>query len=196
VVLSTAYFGPISYYAALYHTDEVIIEAHEHYVKQTFRNRCTIATDQGPLNLTAYVEKGNQLKMPITAMRISGHNDWQLQHLHALATYYGHSPFYEYYIDDLREVFLRGHDGTLFGMNEALRKHLCAEIGFDPCVQYSTEWMGPQPSLHALEDMKPYYQVAGISGRQPFLPNMSILDLLFNMGPESLLVLDQLWNRN
>lgn len=190
LLLPTAYFGPISYYAALYHADEVVIEACEHYTKQTLRNRCTIATDQGPMNLSAFVEKGNKLKMPIREVRLSDHNDWPRLHMHALATYYGQSPFYEYYIDDLREVFLHGHDGTLLGMNEALRRHICSEIGFVPNVHYSDEWMGPMPELPTLINPTPYYQIAGVSGRQPFQGNMSILDLLFNMGPESLLVLD------
>lgn len=192
MLLPTAYLGPISYYAALYHADEVIIEAHEHYTKQTLRNRCTIATDQGPMSLSAFVEKGNKLKMPIQEIRLSDHNDWPRLHLHALATYYGQSPFYEYYIDDLREVFLHGHDGTLFGMNEALRKHICKEIGFEPNVRYSDEWMGPIATLPKLESLPPYYQIASVSGRQPFQSDMSILDLLFNMGPEAILVLSKL----
>jgi len=190
MLLPTAYLAPISYYAALYHADEVEIEACEHYTKQTLRNRCTIATDQGPMALSAFVEKGNKLKMPIRELRLSDHNDWPRLHLHALATYYGQSPFYEYYIDDLREVFLHGHDGTLFGMNEALRRHICQEIGFEPRVRYSTEWMGPMPELPRLVEPKPYYQIAGVSGRQPFMGDMSVLDLLFNMGPEAILVLD------
>lgn len=191
LVLPIAYIAPISYYAALYHAPEVVIEACEHYVKQTLRTRCVIATDQGAQTLSINVEKGNKLKMPIREVRLSGHNDWPRLHLHALATYYGQSPFYEYYIDDLREVFLHGHDGSLFGLNEALRQHICQEIGFTPNVRYSTEWMGPQGNLPVIRDQKPYYQVAGVTGRQPFLPDMTILDLLFNMGPESILVLDQ-----
>lgn len=191
LVLPIAYFAPISYYAALYHAPEVVIEACEHYVKQTLRTRCVIATDQGAQTLSINVEKGKKLKMPIREVRLSGHNDWPRLHLHALATYYGQSPFYEYYIDDLREVFLHGHDGSLFGLNEALRQHICQEIGFTPNVRYSTEWMGPQGNLPVIRDQKPYYQVAGVTGRQPFLPDMTILDLLFNMGPESILVLDQ-----
>jgi len=191
MLLPTAYLAPISYYAALYQAEEVVIEAHEHYIKQTLRNRCTIATDQGAMTLSAFVEKGNKLKMPIQEVRLSDHNDWPRLHLHALATYYGQSPFYEYYIDELREVFLHGHDGTLFGMNEALRRHICQEIGFEPKVRYSTEWMGPIESLPRLKESVPYYQIAGVSGRQPFQSDMSILDLLFNMGPESILVLDK-----
>lgn len=190
MLLPTAYLAPVSYYAALYHADEVVIEAREHYMKQTLRNRCTIATDQGPLMLSAYVEKGNQLRMPVSEMRLSPHNDWPNQHLHALATYYGQSPFYEYYIDDLREVLLHGHDGTLLGMNEALRQHICREIGFEPNVRLSTEWMGPMPELPSVE-LPPYYQVAASTGRQPFTNDVSVVDLLFNMGPEAILVLDK-----
>ena len=206
VVLPVAYFAPVSYYAVLYAGEEVVIEANEHYTKQTLRTRCIIATDQGPQTLSVNVEKGNKLKMPIREVHLSNHGDWQRQHLYSLATYYGNSPFYEYYIDDLREVFLHGHDGTLFGMNEALRQHICREIGFEPKIRYSEQWMGPldcitpnglfrseAPSL-PLGSMKipPYYQVACVGGRQQFMADVSILDLLFNMGPESILILEKI----
>ena len=152
------------------------------------------------------VEKGNKLKMPIREVRLSSHGDWQRQHLYSWATYYGNSPFYEYYIDDLRETFLHGHDGTLFGMNEALRQHICQEIGFAPKVRYSEQWMGPldcvasngafrsdAPSLQLGNLRVPqYYQVAGAEGRQAFMADVSILDLLFNMGPEAILILERM----
>ena len=190
----------------MYAADEVTLEAYEHFTKQTLRTRCTIATDQGPLTLSAKVEKANRLGTPIRSVRLSDHDDWQRQHLSALATYYGSSPFYEYYIDELREVLLHGHDGTLFGMNEALRRYLCSELGITTRVSYSTQWMGPMdcvasngrfvpdaPSLgmgHV--EVPTYYQVAGSTGRQPFIADVSIVDLLFNMGPESILVLDKI----
>lgn len=201
MTLPTAYLAPISYYMALYGADEVVIEANEHYVKQTLRNRTTIATGQGELMLTAYVEKGSRKHMPIGEMRLSGHNDWPRQHLYALATYYGMSPFYEYYIDDLRQVLLEGHDGTLMGMNEALCRHICHEIGFEPNVRYSTEWMGPEAEQNAalLAERvaralaaEPYYQIGALQGSRPFMNDMSIVDLLFNMGPEAIVVLDKL----
>ena len=206
IVLPTAYLAPVSYFAVLYLADEVVIEANEHYTKQTLRTRCTIATDQGPQTLSVNVEKGNKLKMPIREVRLSSHGDWQRQHLYSWATYYGNSPFYEYYIDDLRETFLHGHDGTLFGMNEALRQHICQEIGFAPKVRYSEQWMGPldcvasngafrsdAPSLQLGNLRVPqYYQVAGAEGRQAFMADVSILDLLFNMGPEAILILERM----
>ena len=201
IVLPTAYLGTVSYYAALYHADEVVIEAHEHYLKQTLRNRCQIATGQGVQTLSAYVEKGKQSKMSIGEVRLSDHNDWPRQHLYSLATYYGMSPFYEYYIDDLKEVLLHGHDGTLLGMNEALRRHICKEIGFEPNVRYSTEWMGPVAEQNAAEwaqrirpalEAAPYYQIGAVQGNLPFMADMSIVDLLFNMGPEAIAVLHKL----
>ena len=89
-------------------------------------------------------------------------------------------------------------------MNEALRRHICREIGFEPKVRYSEQWMGPldciapngafkpETFLHVLGkvEVPPYYQVAGVEGRQPFMADVSILDLLFNMGPEAILVFE------
>ena len=190
LILPTAYFAPVSYYATLFAADEVVIEACEHYVKQTFRNRCLIATHTGAQALSINVQKGNRPKMPIREVRLSDHGNWMHQHLYSLATYYGNSPFYEYYIDEIRDVMLHGHDGTLFGLNEVLRRKMCELIGFEANVHYSTEWMGGcEFTPLANEKIVPYYQVATDEGRHPFQPDMSIVDLLFNMGPESILIL-------
>ena len=190
LVLPTAYFAPVSYYATLFGADDVVIEACEHYVKQTFRNRCLIATHTGAQTLSINVQKGNRLKMPIREVKLSDHGNWLHQHLYSLATYYGNSPFYEFYIDEIREVMQHGHDGTLFGLNESLRRKMCELIGFEPHVRYSEQWMG-LADFPVLADGTaiPYYQVATDEERLPFQPNMSILDLLFNMGPEAILVL-------
>lgn len=201
MTLPTQYLAPVSYYAALYHSDEVIIEAHEHYVKQTLRNRAIIATGQGEQTLSVNVARGNRMKADIGEIQLSDHGDWPRQHLYSLATYYGMSPFYDYYIDDLREVLLHGHDGTLLGMNEALRCHICREIGFEPNVRLSDEWQGPTADQTAAEwsqrvkpllAAQPYYQIGAVQGNRPFMNDMSIVDLLFNMGPESILVLERL----
>jgi hypothetical protein len=205
ILLPTAYLAPVSYYAALFHADEAVIEANEFYVKQTLRNRCVIATNQGPQVLSINVVKGNRPRTPIRTVRLSDHGNWMHQHLYSLATYYGNSPFYEFYIDDIREVMMNGHDGTLFGLNEALRTRICELIGFTPNVRYSEQWMGE--NLEPLADptirhnVPEYYQIAKADGKQPFQPDMSIVDLLFNMGPESILTLRDLvptkiWNKD
>ena len=191
-VLPISYFGPVSYYATLFGADSVVIEACEHYVKQTLRNRCLIATHAGAQTLSINVQKGAQPKIPIREVQLSDHGNWMHQHLYSLATYYGNSPFYEFYIDEIRDVMMHGHDGTLFGLDEALRRKMCELIGFEANVTYSHEWMGgcDFPTL-ADGDAVHYYQVARDEGRRPFQSDMSIVDLLFNMGPESILVLKQ-----
>jgi len=210
VLLSTAYLAPVSYYAKLFHAPRVIIEEHENYNKQTYRNRAFIGTDQGPLALSIPVEKGYKIKCPIREIRLSNHGEWRHQHLVALMSNYGNSPFYEYYIDEIEDL-IRAPYTFLFDLNEALREKICQLIGFTPCIEYSNTYIElPQTStdnattdivdfrnrIHPKKDFHhedpdfraiPYYQV--FDTRHPFMENLSILDLLFNMGPESLLVL-------
>ena len=202
VLLSTAYFAPVAYYALLFHEPEIMIEANENYNKQSYRNRMFIGTDQGPLALSVNVEKGYAIKCPIREVRLSGHGDWLHQHEIAFMSNYGSTPFYDYYIDDILKIL--NSEETLFEMNEKLRQHICHLIGFEPNVRYTTDYVSPETegirdlrnTLHPKKDVamavpefkaKPYYQVFGL--KHPFMPNLSILDLLFNMGPESILVL-------
>jgi hypothetical protein len=183
---------------------EVVIEAHEHYNKQSYRNRAFIHSAQGAQALSIPVEKGYRVKCPIREVRLSDHGEWRHQHLVAWMSNYGNSPFYEYYIDELSAILQHPYT-FLFDLNEALRQKVCELIGFTPNVRFSTEYVTPTPemrdlreSIHpkrsieeALPELRvvPYYQV--FRDREPFQFNLSILDLLFNMGPESLLVLRQ-----
>lgn len=202
-VLSTAYFAPVAYYALLFHEQDIVIEAHENYNKQSYRNRMFIGTNQGPLALSVNVEKGYETKCPIQEVRLSSHGDWLHQHEIALMSNYGSSPFYEYYIDDILEV-LRSDEQTLFGLNEKIRERICELIGFSAKVRYSDQYLRNDsenfrdlrntlhPKKSILESVpefvaNPYYQVFG--QKQTFMPNLSVLDLLFNLGPESILVL-------
>lgn len=202
-VLSTAYFAPVAYYALLFHEQDIVIEAHENYIKQSYRNRMFIGTNQGPLALSVNVEKGYETKCPIQEVRLSSHGDWLHQHEIALMSNYGSSPFYEYYIDDILEV-LRSEEQTLFGLNEKIRERICELIGFSAKVRYSDQYLRNDsenfrdlrntlhPKKNILESVpefvaNPYYQVFG--QKQTFMPNLSVLDLLFNLGPESILVL-------
>lgn len=209
-LLSTAHLGPVAYYAVLYHAERVVVEAHENYNKQSWRNRFTIGTDQGPQTLSIPVERGARAKCPIGRLRLSAHGDWRHQLESALATNYGSTPFYEYYIDDLLAVY-DAHRETLFDLNEALRRRICQLIGFEPRVELTDGYLDaaalrPGGGGAALLDLRealhpkrplaaalpafravPYWQVHAAA--QPFMANLSIVDLLFNMGPESLLVL-------
>ena len=108
-LLSTTYFGPVQWYQKLYRYEEVEIEQWESFQKQTYRNRCLIATTQGVQALTVPVERNSQLSalnsQLIKDVRISDHGNWRHLHWNALVSAYGESPFFEYYQDDIRPFF-------------------------------------------------------------------------------------------
>ena len=192
-LLSTTYFGPVQWYQKLCRADEVVIDQHESFLKQTYRNRCLIATTQGVQALTVPVEHDNS--QSIKDIRISDHGNWRHLHWNALQSAYGESPFFEYYQDDIRPFFEQRWT-YLFDFNEVIRTKICELIDIQPNVNFSLELSGQDfreaiRPKHPLPDPdftpKPYYQV--YQQKHGFLPNLSILDLLFNMGPESILYL-------
>lgn len=200
-LLSSAYWAPVQYYAKLYAYPEVWVEAWEHYVKQTYRNRCLIASPAGVQALTVPVVKPDTDKCPMKDIRISDHGNWCHLHWNALEAAYGNSPFFEYYADDFLPFYTRKWD-FLLDFNEAICRKVCELLDLHPSVSrtsaYSLVLGGADdfrssisPKVDWRSDAafmaRPYYQV--FAGRYGFLPNLSVADLLFNMGPEALLVL-------
>ena len=197
VLLSTTYFGPVQWYQKLYRSDEAEIEQWESFQKQTYRNRCLIAAPNGIQALTVPVEHNSQL---IKDIRVSDHGNWRHLHWNALVTAYSESPFFEYYQDDIRPFYEQRWD-YLLDFNEAIRAKMCELIDIQPNVSYSLEFRTLNSQLRDFRETirpkhpapdpdftpRPYYQVW--QQKHGFLPNLSILDLLFNMGPESILYL-------
>ena len=198
VLLSTTYFGPVQWYQKLYRSDEVQIEQWESFQKQTYRNRCLIAAPNGIQALTVPVE--HTVSPLIKDLKVSDHGNWRHLHWNALVTAYSESPFFEYYQDDIRPFYEQRWD-YLLDFNEAIRAKMCELIDIQPKVSYSLEFRTLNSQLQDFRETirpkhpapdpdftpKPYYQVW--QQKHGFLPNLSILDLLFNMGPESILYL-------
>ena len=203
VLMTTAYFAPVSYYAFLLRADRVCIEQCEHYHKQSWRNRCLLSAANGPIALTVPVEKEND--QDIRQVRITEKDNWRHRHWQSLASAYQSSPFFEYYEDDLRPLVEEPCRPFLFDFNESIRQKICELLDIRTPVALTEDYKADYQSCDNLTDLReaihpkrdfrllpgyaprPYTQV--FDARFGFQPELSILDLLFNMGPESLLVL-------
>ncbi len=201
-ILSSAYLAPVEYYTKLYAYDKVYVERFDHYMKQTYRNRCIIASADGLLSLTVPTEKGDEAKCLMKDIRISDHGNWRHVHWNAFVAGYKHSPFFDYYADEFHCFFERKYE-FLYDFNAELCDWICAQIDMQPDMEPTDDYLAEvevaddfRESIHPKRDWKEsdpafspkaYYQVFDV--KQGFLPNLSIVDLLFNMGPESLLVL-------
>lgn len=216
VILTSTYFGPVQWYQKLVRHDRTLIERYDSFVKQTYRNRCVIATANGLQALTVPVERstaagntsGNGL---MKDMRISDHGNWRHLHWNALQSAYGESPFFEYYADDIRPFFERRWT-FLYDFNLEICHKMCQLLDIQPYIQptdhftpicteppyiiygddgtpAATDYREAIRPKHPLHDSaftpRSYYQV--YARRHGFMPNLSILDLLFNMGNESIL---------
>ncbi len=209
-LLQTTYFGPVQWYQKLYRYDQVLIEQYDSYQKQTFRNRCVIATANGLQALTVPVEHpANSQELIVNSpkvkdLRISDHNQWRRIHWNALQSAYSESPFFEYYADDIRPFFEKRYT-FLIDFNEEIRQKMCELIDIHPHVEYTQEYIPADssltPPLSTFQDFRDvihakhpqpdadfipraYWQV--FDRKYGFRPNLSILDLLFCMGPESI----------
>ena len=203
IYLSSAYLAPVEYYSKLKAFDKIYIEQHDHYVKQTYRNRCNIAGPEGVLSLSVPIIRPDTPKCAMKDIRISDHGNWRHLHWNAIESAYNNTPFFEYYKDDLRPFYENKYT-FLADFNEELRCKICELMDISPVVEhtasYHTDFLPDEADyrevIHPKKDYtevdqdflpKPYYQV--FESRHGFLPNLSIIDLLFNMGPESVLVL-------
>ena len=203
IYLSSAYLARVEYYSKLKAYDKIYIEQHDHYVKQTYRNRCNIAGPEGVLSLSVPIIRPDTPKCAMKDIRISDHGNWRHLHWNAIESAYNNTPFFEYYKDDLRPFYENKYT-FLADFNEELRCKICELMDISPVVEhtasYHTDFLPDEADyrevIHPKKDYtevdkdflpKPYYQV--FESRHGFLPNLSVIDLLFNMGPESVLVL-------
>jgi len=197
-LLSTAYFAPVQYYSKILSVGlGVVVERHENFNKQSYRNRCTIYTANGLLDLIVPVAKSEKTKVPVTEVEISYDTPWQKQHFKAIESAYRRSPFFEYYIDELMMFFDRRHR-YLYDLNMNILQTVCNLTDIPFRIQESdayrkpTDCKGiidlrnkihPKVTTTQTDTYVRYTQV--FADRWGFKPNLSILDLLFNTGPEA-----------
>lgn len=198
--LSSAYLAPVQYYTKLLSGAEVYIEQNENYQKQSYRNRCNIVSANGVLGLSIPVIHNSVEKIPIKDVRIADHGNWRHIHWNAILSAYNSSPFFEYYQDDFYPFYHKKYT-FLFDFNEELFYKIIELLDIDKHrINYTSQFVpliegiDMRNSIHPKakhEDIafapQAYYQV--YLQKFGFVANMSIIDLLFNMGNESIIVL-------
>jgi len=189
------YLPPVSYFSALTAQNyEFLIEKEEHFPKQTFRNRARVYSPNGPLDLFLPVIKGSKYHTKMKDVKISYDFKWQRLHWLSLESCYRNSPYFEFYEDELAPFYEKKYE-FLFDFNLEMLQWILKQMKKSPEIGFTAEYIKEvAPDLdfrskiqfktpELLVPVKPYSQVFG--DRHGFLPNMSIVDLLFNQGPQA-----------
>lgn len=200
ILLPTAYLPTVSWMAAAIQTEIAEIEIHETYPKQTIRNHCTIATSTGRLSLTVPVNRtlGNHTKT--CEIRIDNSTKWQQLHWRSIVTAYNKSPYFIYYRDVIEPVYHKKVE-NLTELNSELLRLLLDALSLKEKKIYYTSGYEKNPLIIDLRNsfnakldantniftLPRYMQV--FESTTGYIPDLSIIDLLFNLGPDSLVYL-------
>tara|TARA_X000000368_G_scaffold416669_1_gene411160 strand:- start:715 stop:1314 length:600 start_codon:yes stop_codon:yes gene_type:complete len=188
VLLSISYLGPISYYTFILKSEEVFIESKEHFIKQSVRNRCDILGANGAQTITVPKQRKSSDKTIISDIMISNKDKWQKLHWQSIVSAYNSSPFFEYYKDELEHFYI-SEQTNLFDFNLQLTKTILSFLQEEKKLNLTTEYHenfnGTDLRNHNFksEKVEQYEQV--FSEKHDFMPHLSILDLIFNLGPET-----------
>ena len=183
-VLTTAYFPPVEYFFAIAHSDRVLIEQHEAYQKQSWRNRCRILATGGPEDLSIPVVKEERLSRPIRDIRIDYSEPWLQHHIRAFEAAYHSSAFYDYYADDLIPI-LKRRPVFLFDLNMALLEKLLALLCLDTPIALTDTFVMPGPPSVMPGPRSVMPGLTGhLDGRQRIQPKYKGKSLLEEFGSE------------
>lgn len=198
IILPTAYHPSILYFVLLTTAEKSFIEIHENYFKQSYRNRCHILSPNGKIDLSVPIKKGNKHKTPLCEIEIDYETEWIHNHIKAIETTYYPAPFFEIIFHDIFQI-LNSKPRFLTDLNKQLLDYYIDMLGITPNYSYTINYFeNPDnkykdfrkdfhPKKNYVENFSflniPYYQV--FQEKFGFIPELSILDLLFHLGSEA-----------
>ena len=202
ILLSTSYLGPVQYFSKYLLSGKLVIESHENFIKQTYRNRCVIAGANGPIKLTIPVLRGSFHKTAINKLEIDYSKRWQDIHWRTIESAYRSAPFFDYFEEEIKSVFIK-QTQFLIEYNTELTSSILSILNIEPHHKLSNRYHDNTSNTEDLDYRElirpkniepdilfrayPYHQV--FEEEHGFTPNLSILDLIFNAGPESIEIL-------
>lgn len=192
VLLSTAYLPNIHYLSTVISHDSIVIEKHENFVKQTYRNRCDIVTANGKLSLSIPLIKQADKEL-VSDKKISYAEDWQKQHWRTIVSAYKNSPYFEFFEDEFKPFYENKFE-FLLDYNTQLLQTILHILRIKKQIEFTTQFelhpvgivdLRSLPDIHTTSPIiKPYYQV--FADKLGFTPNVSCLDALFNIGLDTI----------
>jgi len=198
--IEAQFFPPVGFFSIYAKFNQIYLLKSERFEKQTYRSRCRILGSNKVQNLTVPVQKG-KTQLISGQVKVIYRDNWQVQHLRTIAAAYGRAPYFDHYFPQVEELMLKRHD-SIYQFNLHTIRWAEKQLGFESAVEWgesyeSFDGVDLRSIIHpkrpcAVEidgfsignesNLKPYFQCFDHSG---FVPNLSILDLLFNMGPEA-----------
>ena len=191
-IFSSLYAGNLMYYSSLLKAEAIKIDLFENFQKQSYRNRCSIASPNGILNLIIPIDRKS--KSVIKEVKIDDSQNWRKIHWKSLESSYRSSPYFEYYEDDFHEIFLKKKSNYLFEFNHLILLEILKALKVELEITFTKSYVLKNDKIYDYRNVihpkiqldneineLTYHQV--FQEKQKFIPNLSVLDLLFNEGP-------------
>lgn len=197
VLLSACYFGSVEHYALIARNTRVVIDTGEHYERQSYRTRTSIIGPNGLQELNVSIVRRSGEKMPMRTVGLSYTEPWNRQHVHAIRTAYGQTPWFIHYIDEIEALLTQKYD-RLVDLDLATMHLALKWLGITTPIEVREEHVEDISKMidlrNSLHPKKPlpseiaavrhYAQV--FADRHGFVGRLSILDLLMNTGPRAM----------